>query len=112
MVRVEHLPSSTLVTSSTTSSVPLSDATSTNTPDWACIRLKESNDNYRASGDEPDGGAYQASETAWLSMGFSGVPNEAPPAVQNAFALKLYAWALKYEGNGFAPWQTAPLCGL
>ena len=38
-----------------------SDATSTNTPDWACIRQHESGDNYA----EGNGGAYQFADGTW-----------------------------------------------
>jgi hypothetical protein len=89
-----------------------SDATSTNTADWACIRRLESGGSYTIGGDEPYGGAYQAAVSTWQGLGFSGVPNAASPAVQDEFALKLYAWDLKYRGNGFAAWETAPMCGL
>jgi len=91
---------------------PATDATSTDTADWACIREHESGDDYQAGGDEPQGGAYQFSVTTWQGLGFAGVPNDNSPAVQDAAALALYAWDLKYTGNPWYAWQTAPACGL
>ena len=64
----------------------MSDATSTNTADWACIRQHESNDNYA----EGNGGAYQFEFGTWTAL--TGLPSPAedyPPAVQDAAALKL-----------------------
>jgi hypothetical protein len=91
---------------------PMTDATSTTTADWACIREHESGGDYQISGDEPDGGAYQFSEITWQSLGFVGVPNEASPAVQDAAALALWHYDLRVWGNPWHAWQTAPECGL
>ncbi|MEM0142447.1 MAG: transglycosylase family protein [Candidatus Parvarchaeum sp.] len=91
---------------------PVTNATSTNTPTWKCIRRLESGDNYHASGLELDGGAYQFNLITWSALGFTGVPNEASRATQDRAALKLYQWDLKYTGNGFSAWQTAPSCGV
>ena len=80
-----------------------SDATSTNTADWACIREHESGDNYAEGG----GGAYQFELGTW--EGLTGLPTPAedsPPAVQDAAALKLYAQ------RGWEPWTTRYVCGL
>jgi hypothetical protein len=80
-----------------------SDATSTDTPDWACIRQHESGDNYAEHG----GGAYQFEFGTW--NGLTGLPSPAedyPPAVQDAAALKLYS------ERGWEPWTTRFVCGL
>jgi hypothetical protein len=80
-----------------------SDAVSTNTPDWACIRAHESNDNYAVGG----GGAYQFELGTW--EGLTGLPSPAqdyPPTVQDAAALKLYG------ERGWEPWSTRYVCGL
>jgi Transglycosylase-like domain len=80
-----------------------SDATSTNTPDWACIRAHESGDNYAEGG----GGAYQFELSTW--QGLTGLPSPAedyPPSVQDAAALRLYAQ------RGWEPWTTRFVCGL
>ena len=85
---------------------------STDTADWACIREKESDGNYSEGGDEPFGGAYQFSVATWQGLGFSGVPNEAPPWMQDRAALALYAYDLRVWGNPGRAWQTAPMCHL
>jgi len=80
-----------------------SDATSTNTADWACIRQHESGGNYSEGG----GGAYQFEFGTWSSL--TGLPAPAqdyPPSVQDAAALKLYA------ERGFEPWTTRYVCGI
>ena len=80
-----------------------SDATSTNTADWACIREHESNDNYG----EGDGGAYQFEFGTWIALtGLSAPAEDYPPAVQDAAALKLYSQ------RGWEPWTTRYVCGL
>jgi hypothetical protein len=83
--------------------VASSDATSTNTPDWACIRWHESGNNYAEHG----GGAYQFENGTWT--GITGLPGPAQnysPAVQDAAALKLY------NERGWEPWTTRYVCGL
>ena len=80
-----------------------SDATSTNTADWACIRLHESGGNYSVG----NGGAYQFEFGTWTAL--TGLPSPAedyPPAVQDAAALKLYS------ERGWEPWTTRYVCGL
>jgi hypothetical protein len=68
---------------------------------WACIREKESGNNYRA----PGGGAYQFALSTWLSLGGTGLPENAPPAVQDAMAIKLQ------QRSGWSQWSTAKACG-
>jgi hypothetical protein len=80
-----------------------SDATSTNTADWACIRRHESGDNYG----EGNGGAYQFEFGTW--HGLTGLPAAAedyPASVQDAAALRLFAQ------RGWEPWTTRYVCGL
>jgi hypothetical protein len=80
-----------------------SDATSTNTPDWACIRQHESGGNYSVG----NGGAYQFELSTWTAL--TGLPSPAedyPAAVQDSAALKLYSQ------RGWEPWTTRYVCGL
>jgi hypothetical protein len=80
-----------------------SDATSTNTPDWACIREHESGSNYG----EYNGGAYQFELGTWEALTGLGTPaQDSPAAVQDAAALRLYA------ERGWEPWTTRFVCGL
>jgi hypothetical protein len=80
-----------------------SDATSTNTADWACIREHESGDNYA----EGNGGAYQFELGTWQALTGSSSPAEDYPAsVQDAAALQLFAQ------RGWGPWTTRYACGL
>ena len=81
----------------------VSDATSTNTADWACIRQHESGGDYSAG----DGGAYQFEFGTWTAL--TGLPSPAedyPPAVQDAAALRLFSQ------RGWEPWTTRYVCGL
>ena len=81
----------------------VTDAESTNTADWECIRFHESSDNYGIGG----GGAYQFESGTWQSTtGLPGNAQDYPPAVQDAAALKLYS------ERGFEPWTTRFVCGL
>lgn len=82
----------------------VSDATSTDTPDWQCIRVHESGDVYNDPA-RPSG-AYGIELVTWQSNGYSGWPYQAPPAVQDALALKLY------HEYGWLPWSTRFACGL
>jgi hypothetical protein len=68
---------------------------------WACIREKESGNNYRA----PGGGAYQFQLPTWQSLGGTGLPEDAPPEVQDAMAIKLQ------QRSGWSQWSTAKPCG-
>lgn len=80
-----------------------SDAATTNTADWACIRQRESGDDYSAGG----GGAYQFELGTWEGLtGLATPAEDASPAVQDAAALKLYA------ERGWEPWSTRYVCGL
>ncbi len=80
-----------------------SDATSTNTPDWACIRQHESGGDYSEGG----GGAYQFELGTWEGLtGLSSPAEDSPPGVQDAAALKLFS------ERGWAPWTTRYVCGL
>jgi muramidase (phage lysozyme) len=95
-------------TQAVTASLPVpagggSDATSTGTSDWACIRQHESGGNYAEGG----GGAYQFELGTWEGLtGLSTPAQDSPPSVQDAAALRLYA------ERGWQPWTTRYVCGL
>lgn len=84
--------------------VPVNDDTSVDTADWQCIRIHESGDNYN----DPNmpSGAYGILISTWQSLGYSGSPYQAAPALQDAAALRLHA---EY---GFEPWGSRFACGL
>jgi hypothetical protein len=80
-----------------------SDAVSTDTPDWACIRQHESGGNYTEGG----GGGYQFELGTWEGLtGLSTPAQDSPPSVQDAAALRLFA------ERGWEPWTTRYVCGL
>jgi Transglycosylase-like domain len=58
---------------------------------WAELRQCESNDNYRDNTGNGYYGAYQFSQSTWNGLGYSGLPSDAAPAVQDQAAQKLQA---------------------
>ncbi len=62
------------------------------------LRQCESNGNYRAATGNGYYGANQFSPATWRSLGYGGLPHQAPPAVQDAAAAKLWSLA------GWRPW--------
>jgi hypothetical protein len=83
---------------------PVSDATSTDTADWQCIRIHESGDQYNSS--VAPSGAYGLIPSTWASFGYTGWPYQAAASVQDGIALHLY------NEFGWRPWSSAPACGL
>ena len=65
---------------------------------WAELRECESGDNYTIDTGNGFYGAYQFAEPTWLGLGYSGFPNQAPPAVQDQAAQRLQAM------DGWGPW--------
>jgi hypothetical protein len=56
------------------------------------IVMCESGGNYRAvNASSGAGGAYQILPSTWTSYGGTGLPQDAPPAEQDAIAAKIYA---------------------
>ncbi len=95
---------STVTTTETTTTVP----TVTTVPDappivaaiapttpsggvWAELRWCESRDNYADDTGNGYYGAYQFSLQTWEGIGYSGLPSNAPPAVQDQAAQRLQA---------------------
>jgi hypothetical protein len=56
---------------------------------WAQLRQCESGDNYATNTGNGYYGAYQFSASTWHGLGFSGLPSENPPAVQDEAAVAL-----------------------
>ena len=69
---------------------------------WAAVRQCESGGNYSINTGNGFYGAYQFTLQTWRGLGMSGLPNQAPKAVQDAAARRL---AGQY---GMKPW---PVCG-
>lgn len=57
---------------------------------WQALRECESGDNYGEDTGNGYYGAYQFSPTTWHSLGYGGLPSQAPPATQDAAAQQLY----------------------
>src|SRR5579875_405787 len=70
---------------------------------WAALRNCESSGNYAADTGNGYYGAYQFALSTWESLGYSGLPSDAPPAIQDQAAQQLY------QLDGAAPW---PVCGV
>ncbi len=60
---------------------------------WLQLRLCESGNNYGEDTGNGYYGAYQFALSTWLSLGYSGLPSDASPAVQDQAAQKLQALA-------------------
>jgi hypothetical protein len=58
---------------------------------WAELRQCESGGNYAIDTGNGYYGAYQFSAATWHGLGFTGLPNQAPPAVQDEAAVELQA---------------------
>lgn len=87
--------STTSIPPTTVAVVAISDASSTDTSDWACIKQAESGTNYAEAG----GGMYQFEAGTWqATTGLGGMAEDYSPATQDAAALKLYS------ERGFEPW--------
>jgi hypothetical protein len=68
---------------------------------WAQLRACESGGNYTENTGNGYYGAYQFLPSTWWSLGFTGLPNQAPPAVQDRAARMLL------ERQGWGAW---PAC--
>ncbi|HVB00618.1 MAG TPA: transglycosylase family protein [Acidimicrobiales bacterium] len=68
---------------------------------WSMLRACESGNNYRENSGNGFYGAYQFTITSWIEVGEVGIPNLAPPAVQDEAAQRL----LTIQG-----WHAWPMC--
>ncbi len=75
-------------------------------PGVACIRDHESGDNYAENTGNGYYGAYQDLLSTWEAAGGTGLPSNAPPAVQDDVNYRIYL------SGGWGQWSTAPGCGL
>jgi hypothetical protein len=75
-------------------------------PGVACIRDHESGGNYSTDTGNGYYGAYQDSLSTWQSHGGTGLPNDAPPAVQDQINYEIWLT------GGWGQWSTAGPCGL
>ncbi len=74
---------------------------------WYQLRMCESGDNYATNTGNGYYGAYQFDLQTWYGLGFSGLPSNASPAVQDEAAQELQA------RSGWSPWpQCAAKLGL
>jgi hypothetical protein len=67
---------------------------------WAALRNCESGGNYADNTGNGYYGAYQFSLATWQGLGYSGYPNQASPATQDAAAVQLQA------RSGWGQWPT------
>ena len=74
--------------------------------DWYRLRVCESGNNYAINTGNGYYGAYQFDLSTWRSVGGTGYPHQASPAVQDALALKLW------QQRGWSPWACAGIVGL
>jgi Transglycosylase-like domain len=94
-VSVPTVPTTT--TTTTTTAPPPPTPTTTGPPTsplggvWAELRQCESGGNYATNTGNGYYGAYQFSATTWHGLGFTGLPSDAPPAVQDEAAVELQA---------------------
>jgi hypothetical protein len=68
---------------------------------WLALRNCESGDDYADDTGNGYYGAYQFALGTWWSLGYSGLPNEAPAAVQDRAAVRLQ------HVSGWSAW---PVC--
>ncbi|WP_322754246.1 transglycosylase family protein [Frankia sp. Cas3] len=71
--------------------------------DFTKLRQCESGGNYHINTGNGFYGAYQFDAGTWHGLGYSGLPSDAPPALQDDAAHKLY------NSRGWSPW---PSCSV
>ncbi|HLG68004.1 MAG TPA: transglycosylase family protein [Acidimicrobiales bacterium] len=80
-----------LATAASASSAAAPAASAASGSVWAALRNCESGGNYADDTGNGFYGAYQFSLGTWQSLGYSGLPSDAPPSVQDAAARQLQA---------------------
>jgi hypothetical protein len=70
---------------------PAAPATAVGRDPWPALRQCESSGNYTENTGNGYYGAYQFTAGTWASLGFAGLPSQAPPAVQDLAAQELQA---------------------
>lgn len=76
------------------------DATSTNTPRWACVLQHESGNGKFSPN------LFQFQNTALEhTVGMKRSPGSYTRQEQDTFAIRAYAYSLRVWGNGFFPWS-------
>lgn len=75
-------------------------------PAVVCIRYHESNDNYSTNTGNGYYGAYQDLLSTWQAAGGTGLPSNAPPAVQDQINYQIWL------SGGWGQWSTASECGV
>ncbi|WP_239393660.1 transglycosylase family protein, partial [Frankia sp. CiP3] len=83
--------------------VAASPASAATADDFAKLRQCESGNNYHINTGNGFYGAYQFDAGTWHGLGYSGLPSDAPPALQDDAAHKLY------NARGWSPW---PSCSV
>lgn len=100
--RIAVLSAATGVTAAGAAAVMTAAPASASGDPFAAIRQCESGGNYSTNTGNGFYGAYQFTQSTWSSLGYSGRPDQAPPAVQDQAARQLAA------RSGFGQW---PVCG-
>jgi hypothetical protein len=100
----ENTTTTTVVVPYPTATQSSSDAESTDTADWQCIRIHESGDNYN-NPDMPSG-AYGILESTAAAYDLPWPVSSDSVASQDAVALELY------NRDGWQPWSSRYACGL
>src|SRR5207237_10716223 len=86
----------------TQSTVPAAGRGSPTPAQWARLRMCESSNNYADKYNPKYRGAYQIGFREWqVDLGLAGDPADAPPAVQDAAALRLW------QARGWTPWLSS-----
>ena len=91
---------SALAAAAAVSTLTSCDVPNVTSSDFAALRQCESSGNYMINTGNGFYGAYQFDLTTWQGLGYSGLPNWANPAIQDAAAYQLY------DQRGWQPWPS------